>query len=127
MTIPMCRKAERKIGLFPVERGILAGHSDPGVSPRLILLLFGGIPNSPAVLQRSYCVVSLSRKITEVIASPAFPVSPVIRLVKVCEAKGLRSEKVCRADTITHTARTLLRSREQPRRRVVHSRAPRAG
>jgi hypothetical protein len=34
-------------GLFPVERRILAGHLPFGRLPRLVLLLFGGIPNSP--------------------------------------------------------------------------------
>ena len=39
----------REGGLFPVERRILAGHPPPRGRPRLILLLFGGIPNSPCV------------------------------------------------------------------------------
>ena len=42
-------------GLFPFERRILAG-GPPRIwrTPRLILLLFGGIPNSPSVLEMSF-------------------------------------------------------------------------
>jgi len=45
---PLCEHAQKSGGLFLVERRILAGPPDlPGFS-RLILLLFGGIPNSPS-------------------------------------------------------------------------------
>jgi hypothetical protein len=38
-------------GLFPVERRTLAGHPPWGELSRLILLLFGGVPNSPRVAE----------------------------------------------------------------------------
>jgi len=41
-------------GLFPFERRILAGRPRIWRTPRLILLLFGGIPNSPSVLEMSF-------------------------------------------------------------------------
>jgi len=41
-------------GLFPFERRILAGRPRVWGTTRLILLLFGGIPNSPRVLKMSF-------------------------------------------------------------------------
>jgi hypothetical protein len=48
------RSVRRKRGLFPVERRILAGHSRWRERTRLILLLFGGIPNSPCFEEKSF-------------------------------------------------------------------------
>ena len=45
-------RREKKSGLFLVERRILAGSpTEARGFPRLILLLFGGIPNSPAIVR----------------------------------------------------------------------------
>ena len=65
---PRWPSSRRDSGLFPVERRILAGHPPNWRTfPRLILLLFGGIPNSPRFKENA-SGASVSAKVTEVLA-----------------------------------------------------------
>jgi hypothetical protein len=67
INVGLRRAREKCSGLFPVERRILAGHPQLKGLPRLILLLFGGIPNSPSALIEDAKSGSLRSKVTEVL------------------------------------------------------------
>jgi hypothetical protein len=66
----MCAYAESEVGCFRSSKGFSQATPTCGASPRLILLPFGGIPNSPGS-KRMLAVCRAGSKVTEVLVQYA--------------------------------------------------------